>query len=264
MQKKMSKKTTTTLKPKSKSKHFGTATNLLVFAVILISLQLSSHFQKTHKPDVVESESTVEALSHQSRRAPVGPLGQGVFASVLFVGLLFLSNSVKLREMRARLFTLKVKQPAYGQKVLKLSQQAIDINVSPKVAWDCLREAANGLDIKATDTRRTAWILNDTNDAARTIKCSLEYIADPLGRKLSAIYPRLIRMETSIESYGSSTRLRTRYIFPTPMNLETVSQITTQTSEKLVDFILCADARAAEAKNEIKVDSNEFIFVHQG
>ncbi|MBC7997484.1 MAG: hypothetical protein IAF58_06060 [Leptolyngbya sp.] len=249
---------------KNKSKRPLNVSKLFIYGAILVSAQILSYYHHaTHPTPSIDGASkhpaTVEVVE-APRRLSTDLIGQGVFAGVLVLGLMFLVSGASVNEFKRKLLSIKTKQPIYGQKLLKLSQQAVDLNVSPTVAWNCLREAANGLNVKAIDTRRTAWILNETDDSARTIKCSLNYISDPIGRKLSAIYPRLIKMETSIEAYGSITRMRTRYTFPTPMNLETVSQITNQTSAKLVEFIVNADAARSE---EIKSSSLETQLAHQ-
>lgn len=231
----------------------------VIYGAILVFAQILTYYNHATHPTPSKHPVAVEVVE-MPRRQATEVIGQGVFAGVLALGLMIMVSGVSINEFKRKLTAMKSKQPIYGQKVLKLSQQAVDLDVSPTVAWNCLREAANGLDIKAIDTRRTAWILNETDDSARTIKCSLNYIADPIGRKLSAIYPRLISMETSIEAHGSSTRMRTRYSFPTPMNLETVSQITNQTSAKLVEFILSANAARNE---ENKISSLETQFANQ-
>lgn len=249
---------------KNKSKRPLNLNKLFIYVAILVSAQIFSYYHNatssSSSPEGEPKHQATAEVVEGPRRQSTDLIGQGVFAGVLIVGLMFLVSGASVNEFKRKLLSIKTKQPIYGQKVLKLSQQAVDLNVSPTVAWNCLREAANGLDIKAIDTRRTAWILNETDDSARTIKCSLNYIADPIGRKLSAIYPRLIRMETSIEAYGSITRMRTRYTFPTPMNLETVSQITNQTSAKLVEFILSANAARSE---ETRISSLEAEFANQ-
>ncbi|MBA3858117.1 MAG: hypothetical protein C0507_14525, partial [Cyanobacteria bacterium PR.3.49] len=160
----------------------------------------------------------------------------------IFKGAEFKVTKEKLEEMEA------VKSTAYTDDVIKLSQQAIEMPVSLPVAWDCLKEATNGLDIKALDKRRAAWLVDSVDDDSRTVKCSLQYIADPLGRKLSQIYPRTIEMIASVDGHGVNTRLRTRYTFATPMDLEAVSEIISKTNSRLNEMIAVADKSVKDQK----------------
>jgi hypothetical protein len=82
----------------------------------------------------------------------------------------------------------------------------------------------------------------------RTVKCSLQYIADPLGRKLSQIYPRTIEMVASVDGHGVNTKLRTRYTFATPMDLEAVSEIICKTNSRLNEMIVIADKSVREQR----------------
>lgn len=134
----------------------------------------------------------------------------------------------------------------YSEDVIKLSQQAVEMPVALPVAWDCLKEATNGLDIKALDKRRAAWLVDSVDDDSRTVRCSLKYMADPLGRKLSQIYPRTIEMVASVDGHGVNTKLRTRYTFATPMDLEAVSEIISKTNSRLNEMIVVADKSVKE------------------
>lgn len=184
---------------------------------------------------------------------PPAQHGKLVFSLVLFC-LLFLSmqllaQSAVYRENKKKLETMEENQStAYTDDVLKLSQQAIDMPVSLALAWDCLKEATNGLDIKALDKRRASWLVDSVDDDRRTVKCSLQYIQDPLGRKLSQIYPRTIEMVATVDGSGINTKLRTRYSFATPMDLEAVSEIISKTNSRLNEMIVVADKSYKEQR----------------
>ncbi len=127
--------------------------------------------------------------------------------------------------------------------------------VALPVAWDCLKEATNGLDIKALDKRRTAWLVDSVDDDSRTVRCSLQYMIDPLGRKLSQIYPRTIEMVASVDGHGINTKLRTRYSFATPMDLEAVSEIISKTNTRLNEMIVVADKSVKEQRERNRAGS---------
>lgn len=174
--------------------------------------------------------------------------------AILTLALPLLVKSAEYKMARQKLEDLESTQStAYTDEVIKLSQQAIEMPVSLPVAWDCLKEATNGLDIKALDKRRAAWLVDSVDDDSRTVKCSLQYIADPLGRKLSQIYPRTIEMIASVDGHGVNTRLRTRYTFATPMDLEAVSEIISKTNSRLNEMIAVADksVRAQRAHKDL-------------
>lgn len=165
-----------------------------------------------------------------------------VFSSILSIFMPSLMNSAFYRETKKRLEDMEAtKSTGYSDEVVKLSQQAVEMQVSLPVAWDCLKEASNGLDIKAMDKRRAAWLVDSVDDDSRTVRCSLQYMQDPMGRKLSQIYPRAIEMVASIDKSGNNTKLRTRYTFPTPMDLEAVSEIISKTNSRLNEMIVTAD-----------------------
>lgn len=48
-------------------------------------------------------------------------------------------------------------------------------------------------------------------------------------------------MVASIDKSGNNTKLRTRYTFPTPMDLEAVSEIISKTNSRLNEMIVTAD-----------------------
>lgn len=182
---------------------------------------------------------------------------QLIFAGVCMFGLLIvmplLIRGAELRMTKEKLEELEASQTnAYADDVIKLSQQAVDMPVALPVAWDCLKEATNGLDIKALDKRRAAWLVDSVDDDRRTVKCSLQYIADPLGRKLSQIYPRTIEMVASVDGHGVNTKLRTRYTFATPMDLEAVSEIISKTNSRLNEMIVIADKSVKEQRVQMR------------
>ena len=168
------------------------------------------------------------------------------YAILLLASPILMKNS-EFRMTREKLEEMEA-ATTYTDDVIKLSQQAIEMPVSLPVAWDCLKEATNGLDIKALDKRRAAWLVDSVDDDSRTVKCSFQYIADPLGRKLSQIYPRTIEMIASVDGHGVNTRLRTRYTFATPMDLEAVSEIISKTNSRLNEMIAVADKSVKDQK----------------
>ncbi len=183
--------------------------------------------------------------------------GQLIFAGAVAAGLLIaiplIVRGAELRSTKEKLEDMEAAQStAYTDDVIKLSQQAVEMPVALPVAWDCLKEATNGLDIKALDKRRAAWLVESVDDDRRTVKCSLQYIADPLGRKLSQIYPRTIEMVASLDGHGLNTKLRTRYTFATPMDLEAVSEIISKTNSRLNEIIVQADRSVREQKDELR------------
>jgi hypothetical protein len=184
---------------------------------------------------------------------PAAQHGRLVFSIVLIcvLGLTMplFARGAFYRETKMKLETMEEAQStAYTDDVIKLSQQAVEMPVSLPVAWDCLKEATNGLDIKALDKRRAAWLVDSVDDDRRTVKCSLQYIQDPMGRKLSQIYPRTIEMVASVDGSGINTKLRTRYSFATPMDLEAVSEIISKTNLRLNEMIVTADKSYKEQR----------------
>ncbi len=172
-----------------------------------------------------------------------------VCMSGLLIGMPLIIRGTEFRMTKEKLEDMEASQSnVYSDDVIKLSQQAVEMPVALPVAWDCLKEATNGLDIKAHDKRRAAWLVDSVDDDKRTVKCSLQYIADPLGRKLSQIYPRTIEMVASVDGHGVNTKLRTRYTFATPMDLEAVSEIISKTNSRLNEMIVIADKSAKEQK----------------
>jgi hypothetical protein len=198
---------------------------------------------------------------------PVGPLSEfsplvrlWVFVVACTFGLLIvvplLIRGAEFRLTREKLEEMEASQSnVYTDDVIKLSQQAVEMPVALPVAWDCLKEATNGLDIKALDKRRAAWLVDSVDDDRRTVKCSLQYIADPLGRKLSQIYPRTIEMVASVDGHGVNTKLRTRYTFATPMDLEAVSEIISKTNSRLNEMIVVADKSVKEQREKMHSSS---------
>jgi len=173
--------------------------------------------------------------------------------ALMILAMPLLMRGAEYRGTKKKLEELEASQStAYTDDVIKLSQQAIEMPVSLPVAWDCLKEATNGLDIKALDKRRAAWLVDSVDDDSRTVKCSLQYIADPLGRKLSQIYPRTIEMIASVDGHGVNTRLRTRYAFATPMDLEAVSEIISKTNSRLNEMISVADRSVKEQREQLR------------
>ncbi|MCC7529072.1 MAG: hypothetical protein IT342_11145, partial [Candidatus Melainabacteria bacterium] len=172
-----------------------------------------------------------------------------VCMSGLLIGMPLLIRGAEFRMTREKLEEMEASQTnVYTDDVIKLSQQSVEMPVALPVAWDCLKEATNGLDIKALDKRRTAWLVDSVDDDRHTVKCSLQYIADPLGRKLSQIYPRTIEMVATVDGHGVNTKLRTRYTFATPMDLEAVSEIISKTNSRLNEMIVIADKSVKEQK----------------
>ncbi|MBA3993042.1 MAG: hypothetical protein C0469_05890 [Cyanobacteria bacterium DS2.3.42] len=196
----------------------------------------------------------VPALSHLfvnpgSQYSPES--GKLIFVFACTIGLLIckplLSRGVEFRMTREKLEEMEAcHSNVYSDDVIKLSQQAVEMPVALPVAWDCLKEATNGLDIKALDKRRASWLVDSVDDDSRTVRCSLQYMADPLGRKLSQIYPRTIEMVASVDGHGINTKLRTRYTFATPMDLEAVSEIISKTNSRLNEMIVIADQSVKE------------------
>ncbi len=179
-----------------------------------------------------------------------------VCVSGLLIGMPLLLRGAEFRMTREKLEEMEANQSnVYTDDVIKLSQQAVEMPVALPVAWDCLKEATNGLDIKALDKRRAAWLVDSVDDDRRTVKCSLQYIADPLGRKLSQIYPRTIEMVASLDGHGVSTKLRTRYTFATPMDLEAVSEIISKTNSRLNEMIVVADKSVKEQREKMRSNS---------
>lgn len=181
--------------------------------------------------------------------------GRFVFMIVCTIALLvsmpFLVRFTEYRMTKEKLEEIEENHStAYSDDVIKLSQQAVEMPVALPVAWDCLKEATNGLDIKALDKRRAAWLVDSVDDDRRTVKCSLQYFADPLGRKLSQIYPRTIEMIASVDGHGVNTKLRTRYTFATPMDLEAVGEIISKTNSRLNEMIVTADRSVKEQREE--------------
>lgn len=175
---------------------------------------------------------------------------------MLMLALPFLSRSIFYKEVKKKLEAMEEAQStAYTDDVIKLSQQAVEMPVSLPVAWDCLKEATNGLDIKALDKRRTAWLVDSVDDDRRTVRCSLQYIQDPIGRKLSEIYPRTIEMVASVDGSGINTKLRTRYTFATPMDLEAVCEIISKTNTRLNEMIVTADKSYKEQREQRQVSA---------
>lgn len=189
-----------------------------------------------------------------SPNSEYSPLAQQLIFTVvcmsgLLIGMPLLVRGAEFRMTREKLEEMEANQSnVYTDDVIKLSQQAVEMPVALPVAWDCLKEATNGLDIKALDKRRAAWLVDSVDDDRRTVKCSLQYIADPLGRKLSQIYPRTIEMVASVDGHGVNTKLRTRYTFATPMDLEAVSEIISKTNSRLNEMIVIADKSVREQK----------------
>lgn len=208
-----------------------------VLAGILLAVQIISHSLRSLLPPVSDSA------------------GRMIFAIVCSACLLIaMPLIVRMSEYRAtkeKLEEMEENQStAYTDDVIKLSQQAVEMPVALPVAWDCLKEATNGLDIKALDKRRAAWLVDSVDDDRRTVKCSLQYFADPLGRKLSQIYPRTIEMIATVDGHGVNTKLRTRYTFATPMDLEAVSEIISKTNSRLNEMIVTADRSVREQREK--------------
>jgi len=173
--------------------------------------------------------------------------------ALLLVCLPLLGRAADYKMTKKKLEDMDAAQSnAYGDDVIKLSQQAIEMPVALPVAWDCLKEATNGLDIKALDKRRAAWLVDSVDDDRRIVRCSLQYMADPLGRKLSQIYPRTIEMVASLDGHGVNTRLRTRYTFATPMDLEAVSEIISKTNSRLNEMITIADKSIKDQREQMR------------
>lgn len=176
-----------------------------------------------------------------------------IFVFLMTIGLWLIAplllKGVEYRNTKEHLQAMEeLQSTAYTDEVIKLSQQSKEMTVALPIAWDCLKEATNGLDIKAIDKRRAAWLIESVDDASHTVKCKLEYFADPLGRKLSQIYPRTIEMVASVDRSGVNTKLRTRYTFPTPMDLEAVSEIISKTNLRLNEIIETADKSIREQR----------------
>lgn len=188
----------------------------------------------------------LKAFSQISLVSPDYVTGKLTFIIVFSITLaLFMPSLMKTafyNETKRKLEGMEASQSTgYSDEVIKLSQQAVEMQVSLPIAWDCLKEASNGLDIKAMDKRRAAWLVDSVDDDSRTVRCSLQYMQDPMGRKLSQIYPRAIEMVASIDGSGLNTKLRTRYTFRTPMDLEAVSEIISKTNSRLNEMIVTAD-----------------------
>ncbi len=192
-------------------------------------------------------------VNHFSEYSPLA--SKLIFMFACSAGLLIcmplLVRGAEFRMTREKLEEMEeTHSNVYSEDVIKLSQQAVDMPVALPVAWDCLKEATNGLDIKALDKRRAAWLVDSVDDDRRTVKCSLQYMADPLGRKLSQIYPRTIEMVASVDRYGVNTKLRTRYSFATPMDLEAVSEIISKTNSRLNEMIVVADKSIKDQREQ--------------
>ena len=195
----------------------------------------------------------IMAVGEVMSKASPGAVAQMVFILVfpvlLVAGFSFLAKFAIYRQEKIKLEEMDTTaSTAYSDDVMKLSQQAVEMQVSLPVAWDCLKEASNGLDIKALDKRRASWLVDSVDDHSHTVKCSLQYMQDPLGRKLSQIYPRTVEMVASVDGAGPNTRLRMRYTFPTPMDLTAVSEIISKTNSRLNEMIVTADKSYREQR----------------
>lgn len=195
----------------------------------------------------------IMAVGEVMSKASPGAVAQMVFILVfpvlLVAGFSFLAKFAIYRQEKIKLEEMDTTaSTAYSDDVMKLSQQAVEMQVSLPVAWDCLKEASNGLDIKALDKRRASWLVDSVDDHSHTVKCSLQYMQDPLGRKLSQIYLRTVEMVASVDGAGPNTRLRMRYTFPTPMDLTAVSEIISKTNSRLNEMIVTADKSYREQR----------------
>lgn len=64
-------------------------------------------------------------------------------------------------------------------------------------------------------------------------------------------------MIASVDGHGVNTKLRTRYTFATPMDLEAVGEIISKTNSRLNEMIVTADRSVKEQREELRRDASD-------
>jgi hypothetical protein len=193
--------------------------------------------------------------------------GRYVFLFVMFVGLMFFATVLGTYRMKIDGAIKKQKSnPSYLRKFQQLSQQELNVPVLRPNAWRGLSESLDCMIVKVPDRRRAVWKLEDTDEKNLTLSASLLYTPEPIGRKRSQIYPRLLHLNARVEGFGVSSKLYLTYSVDSPMDLVAVKELIRKTNESIVSHMMAAEtdpARLSEFVDSINLtasaDSNDHV-----
>lgn len=183
-----------------------------------------------------------------------------VFMFVLTSGLLALS-AVGGYRMKFGAAIKKLKSnPSYFKKLSAVTHQELTVPVLRPNAWRGLSESLDCMIVKVPDRRRAVWKLEGTDEKNLTLSAFLLYAPEPIGRKRSQIYPRLLHLKARVEGFGVSSKLYLTYSVDSPMDLVAVKELIQKTNETVVSHMMAAEtdpARLPEFADSMKLQATD-------
>jgi hypothetical protein len=106
-------------------------------------------------------------------------------------------------------------------------------HVVQPLAWQILRDVLPGMVIKVPDVRTAHWEAVTVNENRHEIQLEMRYVQNPLGVKVSRLYPRKLSCAARLIGSGASSEVVFTFSAESAMDYQNVCEIITSTLEQV-------------------------------